>query len=379
MTFAIGDINVAIIGEHATARMLGDILDPVRTESDRVDLELRFVGRLPPAEGQAFTKVGRYKVAGDALRVECKCWCYEIRRERDRLVVTVAAIGKPLPGRIAESVRKSWKYFHTHGGGASLRTAKRCVYSVLIPVLELALLPKDSTLAHCSAVSASGKVVIFASLGGVGKTSLMSALVRDECKFLSDDLCVIHADGRVSLFPLPMHIYKYHEQCSRELVRKMLGARSTFDRMLWSVCSRVKRPDKLVRWIGPDRVFGRQQLARDGRLSVVVHMQRCSGLDALGHRRADPAEVASLMASTILVEVGALPKIAASACSCGGPDFVPDIAAMHSDIRRIYASAFREADIHLIDIPPRATPDDVLAFLRKNKLLPRAAEGLDDI
>lgn len=374
MIYSIGSVNVAVFGQDATARYLREILVPVRTEDDHIDLEFRFVEQMPSWNDQSFTKIKNRQTATDSYRVQGDLWCYDMRSEGNRLTVSVVAKKRALLSRTVQTVRKSWKYFHTHGRGARLRAVKRCIYNVFMPTLELALLRRDGTLAHCSAVEKNGTAVLFASLGGVGKTSLMSKLVEVGWKSISDDLCVIGADGTVSLLPLPMHIYKYHEIHSQDMVQRMLNSISPWDRLLWSVCGIFKRPDKTVRWISPEQVFGKEQLSRQAPISVVIHMQKCRNSNSFRYQNVKADEVASLMASTILNEISELPRIAITTHSCGGVSFVPNIAEMYTKIRHVYEAAFREASCHAIWVPQRMTPDDIFAFLHEKELFQRVSE-----
>ncbi len=248
MNFAIGSINIEIIGQSFIAKNMRDILNPIGTENPNADLIFEFVDRLPAWTARPHTVLDNYSIAADRIRVKDKLFCYELSYEVPAKVLIARR-----KINIVKSIRliaaKSGRYFHTHGKGAKLHYLKRFVYYLYMPLVELMLLKNHSSFAHCSAIEKENAVILFPAWGGVGKTGIMSRYLDDGWKFLSDDSCVIVSDGTACINPLPMHIYKYHEIQNRKLVEQMLSQTGAFDRLLWKVLSKVKKPDTLVRWV----------------------------------------------------------------------------------------------------------------------------------
>lgn len=368
MNYRIGNITVAVEGNGLIAEKFREILSPLSGVDGPVDLEYRFVDELPSWSGRPFTKLDNYLVAEDRFRVASDFWLYEVQVSPEGTIVLVAPRKKNFFRRIIQSVRKSWKYFHTHGRGLYLQRLKRFVYYVAIPQLQFALLRKGCSLAHSSVIARDGKAILFPSWGGVGKTSMMSRFVENGWQFISDDLCVISDDGKTHLLPMPMHIYYFHQIHSPALVRRMRENASAFDRRLWSICGKLKDPGKVVRWLRPDEVFGRERLAEEAEIRTVVHMRRVRNADNFFIRPAQAGEVAELMTSTIINEISTLTDIAIVPNSCDGPGKMPNVGKMHQQIRDTFAGAVSGADCYILHIPEKAQPDDTYAFMQQQGL-----------
>jgi len=368
MIFRVGDITVAVTGTTYFAGKLSKIMKSVRTNKTDIDLVFDFVDALPNWNGQAYVSLDNYDIGRGRLRVKEKLFCYELIFSEYPARVLVAMKKTDILRKTQKTVSKSWRYFHTHGRKAYLHYLKRFIFYVYMPLVELMLLKNKSSFSHCSAIEKQGQAVLFPAWGGVGKTSIMSRYLDDGWKFLSDDSCVISSTGIASLHPLPMHIYKYHETQSSQLVKKMLSHASIYDRWLWRFLSQIKKADKLVRWIGADKVFGDEKISTFGRISAVVHMHRYLQCDRFKLKKASPIKVAGLMGSTILDEINNLANISIMAHSCEPIDFIPDISILYKCIVDIYSNAFTNANCYTIAIPEQATAEEIYSFIQNNNL-----------
>ncbi len=369
MNFALGNTNIAIIGESAVAENLKKLLQSIHTEDPNTDLIFEFVDELPSWSGLTHIALDNYSIADDRFRVTEKLFCYELHVREKPVRALITTRKTDILRKTQKVINKSWRYFHTHGGRAYLHHLKRFVFYVYMPLAELLLLKNQSSFAHCSAVEKAGQAVLFPAWGGVGKTGVMSRYIDDGWKFLSDDSCIIADDGTIHIHPLPMHIYKYHEVQSGELVKKMSSQFNTFDKFLWRFMGQVKKPDKLVRWIGADKVFGKENISTRGTISTVIHMHKHIQCDTFKLKQTMPQEVAALMANTILNEINNLANTSIVVHSSQPIDLIPDIAELHRRIINIYSRAFKKASCYTIAIPIKATAEDIYSFIRDNKLL----------
>ena len=368
MVYTLGGINFAIRGSSAIADNFKLLLASLQTQNQQIDAVFDFVDELPAWPDEPHISLDNYRIGVNRFQMTEKLFSCEFRyaEKPARILISPARVG--LSRKIQRTLNKSWRYFHTHGKPAYLHHLKRFVFYVYMPFIELMLLKNQSTLAHCSAIENNGRAVLFPAWGGVGKTSIMSLYLDKGWKFLSDDSCVISSDGKASIHPLPMHIYKYHEIQSPELVAKMLSQLAPADRLLWRAIGKLKKPDRLVRWISAEKVFGKDKLSTGGKISAVVHMHRQMNCSSFSLARVDAQEVAKLMASTILDEINNLANMSIVLHSCQSNDFVPDIGSLHRHIVDIYSSAFAAANCYTISIPQQATGKDTYAFLQNNKL-----------
>jgi hypothetical protein len=75
---------------------------------------------------------------------------------------------------------------------------------LLGPVLSHVLRLRGTTVLHASAVAMGGKALVFVGHSGAGKSTTMAALVRQGCRFLSDDKVPLHEhDGTFATSPGP--------------------------------------------------------------------------------------------------------------------------------------------------------------------------------
>jgi hypothetical protein len=368
MAYTLGSIHFEARGDSAVAENFRNLLESLQTQDQRVDIVFDFIDELPAWSNESYISLDNYRIGNDRFSIMEKLFFCEFRYAQKPARVLISPAKTGLSRKIRRTINKSWRYFHTHGAPAYLHHLKRFVFYIYMPFIELMLLKSQSTLAHCSAIENDGRVVLFPAWGGVGKTSIMSLYLDKGWKFLSDDSCVIASSGNASIHPLPMHIYKYHEIQSPELIAKMLSQLTPVDRLLWRVIGKIKEPDNLVRWISAGKVFGKDKISSGGKISAVVHMHRQMNCSVFSLTKVDAQETAKLLASTILDEINNLANMSIVLHSCQPNDFVPDIGSLHRQIVGIYTGAFASADCYTISIPPQATGKDTYAFLSDNKL-----------
>jgi len=369
MAFTLGSVGFTVVGNSVIAENFKKLLTGLRTPNEQVAIIFEFVDELPAWNNQPYVSLDDYRISNDRFRVSEKLFCCEFRHAETPARVLIAPRNASASRNIQRTINKSWRYLHTHGGKAYLHHLKRFIFYVYMPFIELMLLKKHSTLAHCSAVERDGRCILFSAWGGVGKTSIMSLCLDKGWKFLSDDSCVIAADGSVAIHPLPMHIYKYHEVQSPELVSKMLSRLAPASRFLWHTLGKMKKPDRLVRWIGAETVFGKESISAGGSVSAVIHMHRQMNCSQFTLAKVDAERVARLMASTILDEINNLANMAIVLHSFKSNDFVPDIEQVHRQLVEIYSTAFAKANCYTISIPTEAKGSDTYAYLCDKKLL----------
>jgi hypothetical protein len=369
MKFSAGHLVCSISGNSRIVDDFERAVSFAGADLPAVDITFEFPGELPLWHEREFVSLDSFDIAADRIRVADKSFVYEAALSENPIRVLISPARKDLMRKIHHTVKKNWRYFHTHGRSGSIYYVKRFVYYIYMPMLQLALLRKGASLAHCSAIEKNGLAVIFPAWGGVGKTSIMSRFIDEGWRFISDDSCVICDDGQVFTHPLPMHIYKYHAKQSSGLVARMLENSSLTDRFLWRGLSVLKKPDKLVRWVAPVKVFGREKLCESGNISRVVHLHRVEGLANFRVEQAKPIDIAKIMTSTIIDEINGLADIAIAANSVQVKSMIPNISQVYEKISDIYSKAFSSASCFMITLPSLSNADDLYKFLVEKKLV----------
>lgn len=373
MTYRVGNIEVAFRGDSPASRDLQQNLTPLGSDSSaQADLEFHFVDRLPRLNGPDIATIGRFRIGERNVQIHESLWHYDVSAQGARLKVLVA----PRPESAFEArlhdLKKSWRYLHMFGTSGRLCRVRGFVFSGYVPLVQLALLSRQSTFCHSSAIERNGEAILFPAWGGTGKTGLMSRYVAKGWNFLADDLCVLQSNGRASIHPLPLHIYRYHEVQCGELVDRLLAQAQPFDRRLWKICRTVKRPNKLVRWVHPSRIFGEERLSLGGQVTKVFCLHRTHESD-LRLERLEPDELATRIASNLFDEIPWPPQLAVAVRSCRSLTFVPEVGRMYEQIRQTCLSAFERATCYSVGIPQQAVVADVQTYLDGKRAIAPAA------
>ncbi len=92
--------------------------------------------------------------------------------------------------------------------GPLLARSSHVVYTNIIePLLRFVMVSRGHMLVHAACVEFDGAGVMLSALTDTGKTGTILRLVREHgCRFLSDDMTLIDADGHASCFPKPLTI-----------------------------------------------------------------------------------------------------------------------------------------------------------------------------
>ncbi len=187
----------------------------------------------------------------------------------------------------------------------------------LIWGIQLALVRAQATLIHCAALEKSGKAFLFPSWGGIGKTALVTEMVRSfGFRVLGDDMVIVDHQGTCYGFPKPLVLYPYHRPFFPEVFNSGRGPMAPV--FLNSVLTRLAVQIKpLLRWsspllqlarkyyiqrafIKPSEVFGPEKLAAEARVELIVWIDRIVGMNHSCYCEIDDTLLASrVFASTI--------------------------------------------------------------------------------
>jgi hypothetical protein len=126
---------------------------------------------------------------------------------------------------------------------------------VLVP--SLLLFSDDVAAVHASAVANDEGCLCFGGTGGVGKTSLLlSAVLKNNYKFYSDDIAFIDTKGMLwPNFAYPK-IYAYNTIGQPDLLKKIFSVNGPIDRLQWEYKKRLRGNTKARRRVSPKIFFG---------------------------------------------------------------------------------------------------------------------------
>ncbi len=355
--FQIGPLAVEVSGQSRTADEVRRVLRAAPRSSGAVDLRFEFRDALA---GTAIAGSCQVRPGGFAARD--RLFDYEVSFvDGGPIAVAVAPRPRPLASRLSAGAREGFKYWRKFAASGHLHFPRRFLFYVYMPMLELVLLQRRSTLVHCSAIEKDGRAILFPAVGGVGKTSIMCRYVADGWRYLADDMCVLGHDGSVAVHPLPMHVYGYHRHGNPELVAKVRSTASAADRLLWTFWCAAAGEDQVVRWVPAERVFGRQRMADRGQADKVVFLRRASvGAFALHRPSAD--EMAHVVVESTMAELNDLPRIC-RAVPGAGAGAVPKEDQLASLMFQACTAGFSRATLYTVDVPEGTDANDLKRFL----------------
>lgn len=181
---------------------------------------------------------------------------------------------------------------------------------------QLALLRTGRALVHSAGVAKDDIAVVFPSWGGVGKTGLVTRLVRERgWELLGDDLVILDRSRNCYGFQKPMVLYPYHRPLFPEVFGSGRGpvAPVAANRALTKAAIMIKpllRPfpsllqlarrhnPQSVR-IKPSAVFGMDKLKVKARLRAVLFLEREAGISRVSLEHADSGLAGRILGTTL--------------------------------------------------------------------------------
>ncbi len=183
--------------------------------------------------------------------------------------------------------------------------------NVVEPTLRWCFVERGYALAHAACIAADGRATLITAKTDTGKTTtILKTLDGYQAAFLSDDLTLVRADGRVFTYPKPLTISRHTLAAVkapllslRERLALVLQSRvhSRSGRRLGQLIARFGLPaatiNALVQWLVPppkyrvERLVPGVRLASEARLDSFVVIER----DGLGVRELTHEEAVSVL------------------------------------------------------------------------------------
>jgi hypothetical protein len=254
---------------------------------------------------------------------------------------------------------RNWNFL-----SAAEELAKAAIYDGLDQAIQLQQMQLDQTFVHASSICRDGSAVVIAGWGGVGKTSSVMQLVREDgYRFLSDDLAVVSSAGDVFRSPKRMQIYPYNVVGLKPLEDELLGGRGPVERLQWHVRRKLRGPKGVRRRVAAEELFGEDRVAARSMMSHFIHLERGTWSTP---RRIELAadEAASRSAGILVHEMNPLNEI--DAALQGSNSNNPFSARRWEDrSKEILASALRGARCTLLRVPLETTPGELSDLVRE--------------
>lgn len=249
-------------------------------------------------------------------------------------------------------------------------------FELSVPLLiQLVLLRRGGTFVHSAGVSIGGGAIVFPAFGGVGKTLLISHLMRqDGVKLLGDDLVIVSESGEAEAYPRPLCFYDYHRSAFEEVFGE-LGIRHLAPALAWRIYRRVQLesqtrfgvslPALPKYWgikgdyvlVSPQMVFGSEKIeSKPVPIRMVVAIKRNAAISRIQvHRDVDPVSLARFSAPVTAHEWNASARFLLALSAL---DQASEFDYFSGTSRRT-ESAFMGADAHhVVELPERLESRD---------------------
>jgi hypothetical protein len=239
--------------------------------------------------------------------------------------------------------------------------------------LQIMLLKTNRTFVHAAGLEKGGKVYVFAGSGGVGKTSLTNYFVRIlEWNLLGDDFVILSKDGMVYGFPKPMVVYPYHREIFPDIF--ISGKGPLFPNQLsslinWSIpyiktllrqfpkaLQFARDVNPLSACLSPSSVYGRQKIALQGKVGVLIWLERTEKVDKAVIVKSTPHIVASKIAGSTLNELDHwCNEVVNIACAVGVLSFYD----VYCNWLNILEAGLKNSQVFIIGLPYYIAPRDI--------------------
>ncbi|RDV37354.1 hypothetical protein DV096_15390 [Bradymonadaceae bacterium TMQ3] len=359
-TYQLASLRFSIEGRHTVARAVKNEMASLQQPVDGpVDIAFRFVDRIAPAPNAVLA--GRWALSPDALSARGDGFEFRITPTDNALTIDVVPDSGLTHNPLTEAWRRAndWNYL-----SRGETVAKNFMYDLFDFVSAWKLSERDCSYIHASTLSRDDRAVALIAWGGIGKTtSLLKLVTEDGWRFLSDDLGLINAQGRVFRTPRHLQIYAYNLEGQPAIARQLLHGRNPIDRVNWEWRRRRFGVKKVRRRVSAESLFGNERVAHSAQLHQAIFLERVKNptFSVVPISSDDLAE----RAATILIdELSSLRDLSVVARSHGQTLHTPDLQTFVERCQRTLSSAFAEVPTAILRIPADADPDALADTLR---------------
>lgn len=250
--------------------------------------------------------------------------------------------------------------------------------------IQLAIVKQGFTMAHAAAYrSSSGTINVLTGAGGIGKTAVLGYAVSEKgLPHLGDDIVILGGNGECKAFPRQFVLKAYHQEVYSKVFKEkrlprwnMYGlkrfiidnapfvgfAKKTLKRSgCYYRVANLLRPQPYLATVSPDELFGQGSMIRSGTVGRIVYMDRVSRPD-FAVRAITAEELVNRMVSVIHYE---WKDVLTHLVTLGALDVV-DVAGYFDGAIAVFRQVVDKAELIQIDIPEKATPQELICFLDK--------------
>ena len=242
----------------------------------------------------------------------------------------------------------------------------------IILCLQLLLLELDCSIIHGAAVEKNGKVILFPSWGGVGKTAIVMTMVEKyHWKILGDDMIILN-HNKILPYLKPFYIYPYHKTLFPKLFKdkkhhiiSVMKLNSILERIIPSLKKALRSYPKLLAYlrkhnvqsmrISPMEIFEKEQISTGGEIIKIVWLERIQE-DKTKYMKMDAKNIVSKTISVTMMELFA-GKLNYLYALYGAGIF--DFEEIHIKMYNLIYDSFNASSCYELDIPNEVSINEV--------------------
>jgi hypothetical protein len=359
--FRLGLMPISLSGSGGFIDALRAELAPIADQrSASPAVSFRVVDSLPALDTATLMKP--VSATKDAFQFQAGRVRYEVRAKSGGLEVL---LNVPDPGS-ARSLFPTTLQRTLHFNYLDYweRRVKSFIYDIFDYVTQSAQIPFQQSYVHASSLERDGKAIALLAWGGIGKTtSLLKLVLEDGWKFLSDDLGLLDANGRLHRSPKNLQIYGYNLEGQPEIKSALFKDRTLSDSISWSFFRSVKGNHRVRRRVSAEKLFGNERIATSGEMTQAFFLERHRGRD-FRCDRITPEALADRCVAILLHEISPYTLVASAVHGAGNDRTILSPGAMYAETKKILVAAFQKVPCEVVGIPLNAGPNELVSYLR---------------
>ncbi|GEM_PF-5668388 len=242
-------------------------------------------------------------------------------------------------------------------------------YSLFWYIFQLKLMHKQKTFLHAAIFSNhKGEAIAITGTGGSGKTStLFKILEEGDYHYLAEDFGIVDAEGRSYYNPKPISIYATDMDYNPKILGRYYHTFSLFEKLFWRIQVGILKRDPVVK-SSPYRILD-GKIQKRAKLKKVLYFVR-EDREMFDIRKLQVDELVARCRSVAIRELKSMVEVL-SLFQANAPNSYPQytLEAFHTDLSTIYHSCFNQTENYLVSIPIKATPSEIVHYLKQESIV----------
>lgn len=241
-------------------------------------------------------------------------------------------------------------------------------YSLLWYVVYIRLLQINKTFVHACAFELNNQTTLICGTGGCGKTSTLFKILEENNSFyLSEDFGIINDKGYTYFNPKPISIYASDIEYNLKTLKSSLNFLSFNQKIRWILKRYLLKRNPMIK-INPTTLL-KNRVKQKLKINNTIYFVRCAD-NKFTIQDIKINELVNRILYSSMRELKGLGEITNLILSNAPNTFnIPSFDGLKNKSKLIYESTFSKTNNFILHIPFKATPKEIIDFLKKNNIL----------